>query len=169
MGTGYLIAALALSNMQYAVIARQPALLNNNVYVSNEVSVELLTASSGNPWAIPDPDEGYSRGSSRQQLPVKRNQQTYITPEELQSLERLPEEEGFYGSERAPLKRGEMFNGRTYSVPGYGSRGYRGWDNYPSGGLYGRPLYPGINPLIDPYGYSPYRGTPYNRISPFMY
>jgi hypothetical protein len=171
MSTGYLIAMLALSNMQYAVIARQPALLNN-VYVSNEVSVELLAASNGNPWALPMPDEKHLQDSSGRQLPVKRRQQSYITQEELESLERLPEEQRFYGKEGMPLNRKGLPYDGAYSNPGYrggyGVPGYYGWDSYP-GSIYGGPLYPGMSPLIEPYGYTPYRGIPYEQILPFTY
>jgi hypothetical protein len=173
MGISYLIVTLALSNMQYGTVASPPALLNNG-YVSQEVSEGLLAASGGNPWAIPVPEEGYSRDSLRRQSPEQRNQQRYITPEELKSLERVPEKEKFHRPGRRPLNTDGLFNGRAYSAPWYGSggydgSGYYGQDIYPSGGLYESPLYPGVNPLIDPYGYSPYWGSPYERILPFMY
>lgn len=165
MGISYLIVTLALSNIQPDVVVRSPAFINDSVLL-RESGGGLWLASGGNPWAAPDPDEEYRQGF-RQRLPKPMSRPRYITPEELKSLEHVPQE--FNGRGWAPPNRG-LFENRAYTPPLYGGFGPYGQGGYPlGGGGYNTPLSPGINPWMSPYGGLPYGGMPYEGLSPFRY
>ena len=165
MGISYLIVTLALSNMQPDVVVQSPSFINDSVLL-RESGRRLWLASGGNPWAAPDPDEEYRQGyrqGSRQQSPRPMSRPRYITPEELKSLEHVPQQ--FNGRNWAPPN----FENRAYTPPLYGGFGPYGQGGYPLGGRYNAPLSPGIGPWMSPYGGSPYGGMPYEGLSPFRY
>lgn len=170
MSISYLIVTLALSNIQHDLVVQQPVFMKD----SDELRVvgEVMLASGGNPWAIPVPDTEYpqdSRQGAQQQPPAQVYRPQYITPEELKSLERMPEEQKSYGSGRALPNMQGLPRGRRYMAPMVGGSGYYGQGGYPLNGVYGYPSYPGANPLIDPYGGSPYGNLPVEELLPFMY
>jgi hypothetical protein len=164
MGISYLIVTLALINMQPDVVVQLPVFMNDRVLL-RDTGRGLWLASGGNPWAAPDPGEEYRQGS-RQRLPKPMSRRRYITPEELKSLEHVPQQ--FNGRDWAPPNMG-LFENRAYTPPLYGDFGPYGQGRYPLGGRYSTPLSPGIDPRMSPYGGLPYGGMPYEGLSPFRY
>ena len=169
MSISYLIVTLALSNVQHDMIVQQPVFMKD----TDELRMvgEIMLASGGNPWAIPVPDADYQRDprQSQQQPQAQMYQPHYITPEELKSLERMPEERQSSGSNWAPPYRGGVPQTGRYIAPMVGGPGYYGPGGYPLDGIYGRPYYPGSAPLMDPYGGLPYGDLPVEEFLPFMY
>ena len=169
MGISYLIVTLALSNMQPDVVVQSPSFINDSVLL-RESGRRLWLASGGNPWAVPDPYEEYRQGfrqGSRPQSPKPMSRPRYITPEELKSLEHVPQQ--FNGQAWAPRNRRGVFENRVYTPPLYGGFGPYGQGGYPLGGRYNTPLSPGFSPLMSPYGDLPYGGMPYEGLLPFRY
>ena len=167
MSKSLIIVALALGGLHDGVFAQTPPFVSDNS-ITEDVPNIILLASEGNPWALPEPDADYGYPEPMRTQPTPRVERPrYITPEELNKLGRLPEENNYYAPGRIPLNREGRYRGMPYSgpaVPG-GSR-YYGQGAYPSGSYYGSPY--GSSPLYDPYGGSnslPYGGG----ILPFLY
>lgn len=168
MNIGTLIVALALSTVQ-PVAHVQPTDIMNDRTESRGAGTTLLAA--GNPWAAPVPDVGRPRDSKQasEPPPVQMTRPRYITPEELKSLEHMPREHQAYGQARQPFRSERLRDGRRYRTPLLGGPGYNNQGIYPFDGGYGYPSYPGTNPLMDPYGATPYGDVPYQGLLPFIY
>lgn len=167
MSISFLLVTLALSNIQHDVLV-PPDVFMNDMVVSDGVAL----AANGNPWATPvSPDTEYSRdsnqGSSRS-APAKTNRPRYISPEELATLDKLPDEGESYGQDWEPLNMNGLFRGRRYVAPPYGGTGYYGQGGYHPG-TYGYPEYPRHDLLLDPYGGLPNGNVPYQGLLPFIY
>lgn len=167
MSISFLLVTLALSNIQYDVLV-QPGFFMNDMAVS---SAGVSLAASGNPWAAPVlPDADYSRDSnqgSRHTGPATTNRPRYISPEELESLEKVPGENKPYSQNWEPLNMNGLLRGRRYGAPLYGPGSFGQGGYLP--GAYGSPAYPGLDPLLGPYGGQPYGNVPYQGLLPFIY
>jgi hypothetical protein len=166
MGISYLIVMLALSSVQYESTERHSTFMVGRT-LQRQASVPLLAA-GGNPWAAPIPGNGRSQSFAQQAPAMPMNQPRYVTPEELGSLERKPEQLVPKDWNWAPLNMEGFGSGRDYGSPGYNSGDY-GRGNYPGNSSYGQPPVFGGGSMMNPYGGPPYGDSYFEELMPFMY